>query len=120
MVRALEKYFGATPDLDIEEQRAILVLKKPMAIDWKIVEDLIKRANYTFGGAHLRTKGRIVEEGAGSGMKILVFEFASTGQKMEIKNPEQLRSSIGRMAEFAARVEDWKKGTPRLVVLSTP
>lgn len=120
MVRALEKYFGATPDLDIEEQRAVVVLKRPMAIDWKVVEDLIKRANYTFGGAHLRTKGRIIEEVAGSGMKTLVFEFHGSGQKMEIKNPEQVRSSIGKTAQFAARVEDWKKGTPRLVVLSTP
>ena len=115
MVRALEKYFGATPDLDIEEQRALVVLKRAMAIDWKVVEDLIKRANYTFGGAHLRTKGRIIEEGAS-----VVFEFSGTGQKMEIKNPEQVRSPIGKTAEFAARVEDWKKGTPRLFVLSGP
>ena len=120
MVRALEKYFGVTPDLDIEEQRAILVLKKRMMIDWKVVEALIQRANYTFGGAHLRTKGRIVEEEAGGATKTLVLEFSGTGQKMEIKNPEQVRSFMGKTAEFAARVEDWKKGTPRLVVLSPP
>lgn len=120
MVRALEKYFGATPDLDIEEQRALVVLKRPMAIDWKVVQDLIKRANYTFGGAHLRTRGRIVEEVAGGGMKTLVLEFSGTEQKMEIKNPEQVRLSMGKTAEFAARVEDWEKGTPRLVVFSVP
>ena len=103
MVRALEKYFGVTPDLDIEEQRAILVLRKPMAIDWKTVADLVKRANYTFGGAHLRVRGGVVDvEGRPA------VEFLGTGQRMPVKNPEIARI-LGREATLVAgRVEDWK------------
>lgn len=114
MVRALEKYFGATPDLDIEEQRAILVLKKPVVIDWKTVADLIKRANYTFGGAHLRTRGRLVESGQGR----LEFEFAGSGQRIEVKNPDAAREKVGQNAKIAGRVEDWKTGTLSLFLLA--
>lgn len=103
MVRALEKYFGVTPDLDIEEQRATLVLNKPMAIDWKHVADMIKRANYTFGGAHLRARGRPVrvEERP-------FFEFAGSGQRMPLKYPDEARSLASREAVVVAAVEDWK------------
>ena len=114
MVRALEKYFGATPDLDIEEQRAILVIKKPMPIDWKAVADLIKRANYTFGGAHLRARGRLVDGGQGR----LGFEFAGSGQRTEVKNPEAGRAKAGQDAKIAGRVEDWKTGTPSLFLIT--
>lgn len=119
MVRALENYFGVTPDLDIEEQRAVIVLKRPMAIDWKTVDDLVKRANYTMGGAHLRARGRIVEEDAG-GSKTMLFEHSGSGQKIEVKNQDGVRSSLGKTGEFVGRVEDWKKGSVRLVVLDAP
>ena len=103
MVRALEKYFGATPDLDIEEQRAILVLKKPMVIDWKVVEDLIKRANYTFGGLHLRARGRLIEsEGEFS------FELAGSGQRVKLSAGSQDRKPSAREMEISARLEHWK------------
>jgi hypothetical protein len=110
----MEKYFGVTPDLDIDEQRALLVLKKPMTIDWLKVADLIKRANYTFGGAHLRSRGRFVDADQGR----LGFEFASSGQRLEVKNPEAGRSKMGQEARIVGRLEDWKTGTPALIVIA--
>ena len=110
MVRALEKYFGVTPNLDIEEQRATLVLQKPMAIDWKHVADMIKRANYTFGGAHLRAHGRLVEvEGRA------FFEIAGSDQRMPLKNP-QVAPGKGSAA-IVARIEDWKN-EPKIYLIA--
>lgn len=115
----MERYFGETPDLDIEEQRALLILKKPMKIDWKAVADMIKRANYTFGGTHLRMRGRVLEQDAGGSNKKLTLELVGPGQSMEIKNPDRIRSSIGKTVEVVARVVDWKEEA-RLVVLDAP
>ena len=119
MVRALEKYFGTTPDLDIEAQRAILVLKRPVAIDWKAVDNLVKRANYTFGGAHLRARGRVTLEDE-AGVNTLIFEFGGSGQKIEVKNQDLVRAILGQPGEFAVRVENWKKGPAHLVLLRVP
>ena len=115
MFRALDKYFGSEPDLDIEAQRAIVVLKKPMPIDWKHIDEIVRDANYTFGGAHLRTRGRIVQAQGGPPNR-LEFEFVGSGQRIAIKNSESARSAMGKTVEVAARIDEWN-ATPELSVL---
>lgn len=118
MARALERYFGAEPDLDIEAQRAIIGIKKPMAIDWKAIDAMIKRASFTFGGAHIRARGQVVPLSSANGSR-LAFEFAGTSQRIELKNPERARGLLGQTVEIAGRIEDWKSDAPRLLVLDS-
>ena len=110
MSRALEKYFGTEPDLDIEAQRAIVVLKRPMPIDWMRVDELVRDANYTFGGAHVRTRGRVVHLSGGPPDR-LEFEFAGSGQRIAIKNSESASSLGEKTVEIAARIDDWRNAS---------
>ena len=109
MSRALEREFGAAPDLDIEAQRAFLILEKPMRLDWKRVSDLIGEASYTFGGAHFRARGRIRRTPEG----VTEFEFAGSAQVIPISEP--VDAAEGEI-EISARVEDWGS-KPKIVVL---
>lgn len=115
MFRALQGYFRVEPDLDIEAQRAILVLRRPMNIDWQHVAGIIREANYTFGGAHLRTRGTFVVAAQGDAQ--LLFEFDGTGQRMVVANPERVQAVGGARRAVVARVEDWQGDAPRLTIL---
>lgn len=107
MFRALEKYFGSEPDLDIEAQRALVVLKKPMAIDWKKVDQLTRDANYTFGGAHLRLRGQVVQvDGV---QQSLAFEFKDSGDRIPVVNEDVGRGLMGRDLTMTGRIENWSQ-----------
>ena len=114
MFRALQSYFGVDPDLDIEAQRAIVVLQRPMSIDWQHVTEIIRRANYTFGGAHFRARGTFLADVQGD-MQIL-FEVDGTGQRLVVVNPERAHELGSMRVEVVARVEDWQSDAPRLVI----
>lgn len=109
MFRALEKEFGIAPDLDIEAQRAIVLLEKAMRLNWKRVSDLIGGASYTFADAHFRARGRIRRRpDAGA-----EFEFAGSGQVMRVAGSADPTETE---VEIAARVEEWDT-EPKIVVL---
>lgn len=116
MFRALQRDFGVEPDLDIEAQRAIVTLRRPMSIDWQRVAKTIGQANYTFGGAHLRARGTFRATSQGDGQ--LFFEFDGTGQRLVVVNPDGVQEAGNERMEVVARVEDWQSDAPRLVVLS--
>ena len=115
MSRALQHYFGVEPDLDIEAQRAVVVLRRPMSIDWQRVDESIRRANYTFGGAHLRTRGTFL--GAAQGDKPLLFEVDGTDQRLVVANLERVQGLGKVQVEVIARVEGWQTDVPHLVIL---
>jgi hypothetical protein len=113
--RALEKYFGREPDLDIEAQRAIVVLKKPMKFDWKKVDQVTRDANYTFGGAHLRVRGRVVQvDGV---PQRLAFEFKGSGDRIPVVNEDVGRGLVGRDVTMTGRIENWSQ-TTAIVILT--
>ena len=114
MSRALQRYFGVEPDLDIEAQRAIVALQRPMSIDWKIVAERIRRANYTFGGAHLRARGTILA--LAQPERQLLLELDGSGQRFVLANPERAQDLENRRVEVVARVENWQSDSPRLVL----
>lgn len=109
MSRALEKEFGVAPDLDVEAQRAILILEKPVPLNWKRAADLIGGASYTFAGAHFRARGRI-RKGPDGRME---FELAGSAQVMAVTGSAD--PTEGEV-EIAARLEEWDT-EPKIVVL---
>lgn len=109
MHRVLKKYFGADPDLDIEAQRAIVVVKKPMTFDWTKVGDLVKNASYTFAGAHLRLRGRFRVSSPPGRDSVLTFVVDSSKQEIPVKASDLARSAGEQPIEAVLRVEEWKK-----------
>lgn len=94
---------GATPDLNIDLQRAIFVLEKPIALDFAKSDEIVSRNGFTLGGVHVRVRGKFVENG--------IFEVRSTGQRVTVENPQP-------GTEIVATVPDWKNGDARWRLLS--
>ena len=105
MYRAISRYFGAEPDLDIEAQRAIVVVKEPMSIDWAAVDSLVANASFTLAGIHLRARGEFLEPDS--------FRFDGSEQRIRHRASDSWSAPPGS-TEIAARIEDWKSETPTL------
>ncbi|MEK7465769.1 MAG: hypothetical protein AAB074_00005 [Planctomycetota bacterium] len=114
MSRALEKEFGVAPDLDVEAQRAIVTLEKPARFEWNRVANRVNCASYTFGGAHIRARGRLR---ISADRRTGEFEFAGSGQIMPVSGGLEGIASSGAEVEVVALIENWNE-TATLVVLA--
>lgn len=107
MARSLERQLGAEADLNIDLQRAIFVLTKPIALDFARMDDIVSRNSFTLGGIHFRARGKIVAAKGG-----LAFEF-ETGQRVLISDPAKPGPSV----EVVGLVTDWKGAEPRMKIV---
>lgn len=104
MARAIKKHFGSEPSINIDAQRAIVAMTEPKVIDWTSLDRAISRMSFTFGGAHLRTRGRVLETDGK-----LSFEFFGGVQRMMLKAGSKGRDLIGREITIVGRIEDCKQ-----------
>ncbi|MFY9344329.1 MAG: hypothetical protein WAT39_17690 [Planctomycetota bacterium] len=117
MFRALSRYFGAEPDLDIEAQRAIVVLSRPMRIEWQVVDRLVTRAGYTLAGIHLRARGEFVGPAAPGEQPPELFQFAGSGQTIRIELRGPVPGEVQRPVQVTGRIDAWQSDGPVLRVL---
>jgi hypothetical protein len=111
VARAIRNRFGSEPSIDIDAQRAIVVMTQPRPVDWAALDRAISRMSFTFGGAHVRARGRLVESrGAWA------FEFAGGAPTIPLSEASGRREDIGREQTIVGRVENWRQSATLAII----